>query len=426
MATPDIYLWDMRDVADGAAPEFERAHVTDICLRSLRPPKGARIIGLARDETGISVRVVGVIAGTSRVTTGKDRFRVQPLVRPEPVPWERVTDSLSHSSRRWLDLAFAQLGTNRPQRLSHLAGQEVLASIRHLSVEVEAWMNSLAESETPQTGPEAFRLREERDAVGLAISLADLDVPNEALQADPAASAHGLESAFAGTWLDHEDDALSLDLGRFDTDGSVSMQQMSVARFTAPDFVLEIANVNLKPLDVALGVDLIYRDMLADTFTLLQYKRLTPPPKGSSGRWRYVNEAELERQLDLMDVGESSVQDSRDWRLSPSPFWFKFLRADAFTPNDPLVLPGMYVHADYLRMAISDGSLRTGPRGGFQVNFENTRHISRSGFVELVRRGMAGTTSAQSDRMHQIIMDLAQEREVVVATKRPLPHRSGA
>lgn len=88
-----------------------------------------------------------------------------------------------------------------------------------------------------------------------------------------------------------------------------------------------------------------------------------------------------------------------------------------FTSGDPFVLRGMYVPAEYLQRAIEDGSLRTGPRAGFEVTYANTRYLPRDAFVALVRRGFAGTTKAGSEAVLEVAQERAQTREVVVAMK---------
>ncbi|MDW5327197.1 hypothetical protein [Plantactinospora sp. KLBMP9567] len=78
-------------------------------------------------------------------------------------------------------------------------------------------------------------------------------------------------------------------------------------------------------------------------------------------------------QLGRMNLGPQTPANSRDWRLAPSPFWFKFVKTTDFTPRDRFVLKGMYLPADYLRVAIDDDALQTGARGGFEVTYSNTR-----------------------------------------------------
>jgi hypothetical protein len=118
-----------------------------------------------------------------------------------------------------------------------------------------------------------------------------------------------------------------------------------------------------------------------------------------------------------MDIGPQEPVNSQDWRLTHSPFWFKFVRAEDFTAGDRFVLKGMYVPADYLRLAIMDGSLRTGPRTGFEITYANTRYVPRDVFVELVRRGFAGTTKSGTEAVVEIAAEHALTREVVLALK---------
>ncbi|MGI5146858.1 hypothetical protein ACQEVC_10805 [Plantactinospora sp. CA-294935] len=161
-------------------------------------------------------------------------------------------------------------------------------------------------------------------------------------------------------------------------------------------------------------------DELEQIFTLVQYKRMTLRVTGRGAgteRWAYTGQAELEKQLQRMDIGLNEPVNSRDWRMVPSPFWFKFVRSQGFTAGDPFVLKGMYVPADYLQRAIADGSLRTGPRTGFEVTYGNTRYLPRETFVALVRRGFAGTTKAGSGAVLEVAAQRAQTREVILAMK---------
>jgi hypothetical protein len=79
----------------------------------------------------------------------------------------------------------------------------------------------------------------------------------------------------------------------------------------------------------------------------------------------------------------------------------------------------MYVPADYLKIALSADELRDGPRHGFAVTYQNMKYITRDTFVELVRRGLIGTTRAGTRRMLGVIADLAATDEVVLALKMP-------
>lgn len=192
-----------------------------------------------------------------------------------------------------------------------------------------------------------------------------------------------------------------------------------MARYEQEGVAITVANVNKKPLESVLGVDLVYWDEVNSVFTLVQYKRLmrTQLRDGTQSDWAYRDRRAVQDQLELMKLPRQRKVTSRDWRLSPSPFWFKFVRADAFRASDPKLLRGMYVPADFLTAALADGSLSDGPRGGFQIDHRNTRYVTRDVFVELVKRGLIGTTTSGTRRVLEVIASLSRSDEVVLAIR---------
>jgi hypothetical protein len=265
-----------------------------------------------------------------------------------------------------------------------------------------------------------------RDAVTLAIDLSGVEAPNELLYApgDGFDATAPFGATFNPLWVtDTEDDLLAEDLRRFDPDSKLQMPRAGIARFTNDRWALTVMNVNRKPLEKVLGVDLVYWDELANIFTLVQYKRLTrrgTARKDENQRWSFTHREDLAKQLARMNLGPYEPVDSRDYRMTPSPFWFKFVRQEDFSPGDPFVLRGMYVPADYLRLALEDDSLRTGPRDGFELTSSNTRYLPREPFVELVRRGFAGTTRAGASEVVALADQRSQTHAVVLALKTDL------
>lgn len=75
--------------------------------------------------------------------------------------------------------------------------------------------------------------------------------------------------------------------------------------------------------------------------------------------------------------------------------------------------------SDYLRLGIQSHSF-TGPNGGFVVTYSNTRYLPRDPFVELVRRGYSGTTSAGTAEMARLLATISSEQEIVVVTRSAL------
>ncbi|MFI7024755.1 hypothetical protein ACIBMZ_18760 [Micromonospora sp. NPDC049900] len=435
MPARDVILWALDEVMTDEDQRRTSPRVTDVFYRHSRPKPGALMLGIgsAGDDTdeAAAVVLIGLARRSQQIATGKDRTSITPVFRlPEPVPLRRLQAALPRDVKRRFDLLSRLPHPLDPERLPLQAGAAVVAALHHLSPSAGQWITALHEADEPLTGPHAARLREERDAVSLAIDISGVPAPDDLLYT-PGDGLNPSE-AFGATLnplylidnplsvADNEDDLLTEDLRRFDPHGQLQMRSSSIARFTDDQFALTITNVNRKPLEKALGVDLIYYDELAHIFTLVQYKRMTLRATGrdkSAERWAYTAQAELEEQLQRMDIGLNEPVNSQDWRMVPSPFWFKFVRDQDFTPGDPFVLKGMYVPADYLQRAIADGSLRTGPRTGFEVTYANTRYLPREAFVALVRRGFAGTTKAGSGAVLEVAAQRAQTREVVLALK---------
>lgn len=434
MQLREVVLWDAGDVRwDSEDPE--RRYITDVFHRSARPKTGSLLIGIELattpgPETGRpSVTVLAMARSAQAVATQKDRVRMEPIVRLEaPVPVDELASRLDPPQRR----RFEQAGRPAPLlgvQLSEQLGASVVAALRASSPEAARLLDAWGEAAGVRIdGPRGARLREERDAVQLAIDFARIAPPDEMvrpLEAVPGSLA--LASAFDDYFVtDIEDDLIAEDLRRFDPKGALELRQPSVARVEDDDFALTIVNVNRKPLEKVLGVDLVYWDEVARVFTLVQYKRMTPQSWAKPSlrtTWAFTRRNELQAQLDRMTVGKPRPAGSADWRLAPSPFWFKFVRAEDFVAGDPWVLRGMYVSAEFLRVALRGDELRDGPRNGFAVTYENTKYLTRETFVELVRRGLVGTTAAGTRRVLEVVTQLAAKDEVILALKTPAPRR---
>ncbi|WP_328654508.1 hypothetical protein OG598_12110 [Micromonospora sp. NBC_00330] len=437
MSARDVILWALDEVMIEEDQRRVSTRVTDVFYRNNRPSPGALMLGIGGvgNDTGDAgaVVLIGVARRSQQVATGKDRTSVTPVFRlPKPVPVKRLHDALPQDVKRRIDLLSRMPHPLAPKRLPPQGGAAVVGALQQLSPAVGQWIAALREAGEPLAGPHAARLREERDAVSLAIDISGVSAPDDLLYTpgDGLSPSEPFGATVNPLYLtdnplfvaDNEDDLLAEDLRRFDPHGQLQMRSSSIARFTDDQFTLTITNVNRKPLEKALGVDLIYYDELEQIFTLVQYKRMTRrAARQNSGieRWAHTGQAELEEQLQRMDIGLNEPVNSGDWRMVPSPFWFKFVRDEDFTPGDPFVLKGMYVPADYLQRAIADGSLRTGPRTGFEVTYSNTRYLPREVFVALVRRGFAGTTRAGSAAVLEVASQQARTREVVLVRKTP-------
>jgi hypothetical protein len=424
MPAPDVVLWNAGDVLgdpESAEAEYElSAYVTEIVLRASKPRAKSRLIAIRQGGSGAEIVGVGVVASSQRVATGKDRVRVEPLVRVPGIPVRKVQEEISRGPVD-TDVDLDAPPPLRPRALSAKRGELVLAALAELSPEIADLLTLLRDGADPITGTRGQRIREERDAISFALDVARIDPRADDLRADSPQSGQerGLEGLLAPEAIyDVEDDLIAEDLRRFDKNGTLELTHASAARFTDRGFSLTIVNVNRKGLEKVKGVDLVYWDVPADSYTLVQYKRLTRRHGGEGDeRWAYTDRAELEKALARMDAGQGRMADAAQFRLATSPYWFKFVRADAFTPGDPMVLLGMYVPAEYMRRAVEDGSLLTGAKQGFEVTYGNTRYLARGTFVDLVRKSMVGTTGKQTAEVLQTVNSLAEERQALLAVR---------
>lgn len=446
-----VWLWP----ADDVLPEEEAwnysRHLTDVVARYAKPKVGSILIGIgSRGYPGErdAAFVVGIVKSFQPVATYKDRLRIEPILTFAAVPLDRLMPGLytrpnespstgsegEGEGRRfarppWEDsdglAPWHERPTTiitRPRPLQPSLGSTVVKNLSALVPEFVEFMASVELSGRSTTGLRGGQMREERDAIALAADLADIEIPTSHLAAAARPGAPLTSFIDPAFLVETEDDLLAEDLRRFDAFGSLTMHNSAVARFVDKGFRLTIVNVNRKPLEHVLGVDLVYLDEVEQSFTLVQYKRLTRHtlPRGESvgERWKYTRQADLLRQIDLMDLGTTGeTSSSADWRMVSTPFWFKFVRDEPFRPDDQTVLKGMYVPAEYLKTAIADGSLTTGPQKGFEVTYSNTRYITRSTFVDLTRRRFLGSSGAASARVREIIQTLGEQREVVLSVK---------
>ena len=428
-AQDEVWIWLLDDLMriEPSADEFDmddreyfwerRTYVTDVVNSSHIPPRGAILIGYLSGDVE-RVRALGHVDGVAGTATARVRITVRPLLHLGSLDLAEIAAEAGRSSDR-SSLVAESL---RPRRLDPEDANALLAALIRLRPDVEPWLAGVSQRTEPVPGDRGQRLREERDAIQTGVELSGIELPDTPFIVPGSDVARATAMLNPAVFSDNEDDLIFADLRRFDETGTLEEVSASTSVYRDRGFELQIANVNRKPLEHRLGVDLLYWDKVADSYTLLQYKRLVRVTSNKSGtedddRWQYTRKGELADQLAKMSgFGTHIPISGQDWRIVSNPFWFKFVRSDAFDASDARVLRGMYVPSDYLRLGIKANSF-TGPAGGFVISYSNTRYVPRGPFVELVRRGYSGSTSAASAEIARLLAALAAEQEIVVVTK---------
>ena len=371
---------------------------------------------------GHLILAISQVKRKSPGTTRRQRVRLEPFwLLSTPIDLREIM----RVSDRHVDGAIEEAvfgDPTHPKSFTTRSTDIILNAVADTSDEARFLINRLSLEEEPIAGLDGMRLREERDAVGTSLDLAGLSRSDRPLSDSSedirSGQPFGALNSSLGS-LVHEDDLIAYDLGRFDIIADI--ERLSPAAFTIRDrdIRLTVINVNRKRLEKVHGVDLVYYDEIQDQATAVQYKRLEGVERGNVvKKWVYRRKAELEKQLELMhQPPREAAVSSEEWRISPSPTFFKFVKAEDFDPRSSELLWGMYVPSDYLALGIRDGSFNTGPRGGFEITRHKTRYLSRRVFVELVRRGWIGTCKTDKSSLGRMVKELAVNHEVVFSIR---------
>ena len=188
-----------------------------------------------------------------------------------------------------------------------------------------------------------------------------------------------------------------------------------------------IMNVNRRPLEKVMGVDLVYFHHDYNAFVMIQYKKQLPEVKsarkdGSRTIFRIDSQfkEDLERMKNtLIKIKEFDLPTSKNkllerissYRVFNNPFYFKFCSADGFTIRDTSV-PGFYVPQEYVELYLeSDESL--GDKGG-RVIKENIRNINNDGIIHLIQNGFLGTKGIDCQAIQSLIESLLDRGDSVM------------
>ena len=421
-------LWNIEeDILESFMYHHNRDYLTIVAASDCAPPVGTIVIcGHSSIAPTGRICALGKVQSKQRVATERVRSRIQPFCLLDgPIDTselERLVYRRSdHHVCNALNEGVCSL-TQRPKLFTVRSSAMIIDALRAISDDASGILDDLMRSEVDLEPNDQLRLQEEYDAVSTAVGFAGLSrVARSRLAPDGRlrpGSAFGLAAGRA--YIDNEDDLIAEDLRRFDDSVDLCQLAGSMVRIVDGDVCLTVINVNRKELERVHGVDLVYYDHRTDSAVAVQYKRLERVSTESYGtersKWVYRDKVQLLKQLDLMAPESfAGISDSDDLRLSSSPSFFKFVRAQDFDPNKRTLLKGMYVPDEFLRLGIEEGRFDVGPRGGFRVGYGNTRYFTSDTFIELVRRRWIGTRRTDRSRLAHEVARLAEDDEVVLA-----------
>ena len=231
-----VYLWDANDRLDECR-ERRRDYVTEIVNADYAPPVGALLVGIvdvARRE--LAVEALGVVKSVTRVAQGRRRIRIEPLLLMDALPVDDLLSQLDKKVRGRIDRAGWPLEL-RPTKLPATAADAVLTLLRKDAF-VRVWLTSLDDAQ-PAAGERLQEIQESRDAIGLALEIADLPGLDQAVFSRPSqglAPEDVIASVIKSAHLaDNEEDLIPEDLRRFEKDTHTTLVAGHVAQFRGRD-----------------------------------------------------------------------------------------------------------------------------------------------------------------------------------------------
>ena len=175
---------------------------------------------------------------------------------------------------------------------------------------------------------------------------------------------------------------------------------------------LEVYTANKGPLEIMLGVDLIYINESVGNTVMVQYKMLErhADPVTGSGDWgfRPDNQFELEVARMKLPALNGTIE---DYRLHRSPFYFKFVKRK----GDGESHASFVVSLDHLQHVL-DSPKSKGPKGGVRVSFDSLDgvYLRETDLLGLIRSGYIGTHQIETEALKPIIQAVAEGKRALV------------
>lgn len=294
-------------------------------------------------------------------------------------------------------------------------GRHLLAAVSEFYPELRDELSRLGRPRDVQypRSDRTVRLNEQRDATGLLLDIAG--VGREKLR-EAAAITEDLPSFLRALPDDREVSEESL----INNDVSVIPGMLSIPgvhvdwrMFTQGSNRIHVANANMEPLERTLGVDVIYYNQPADSFVLVQYKRLR---KEGEGGWWYRPDKQFNDEMDRMRRvdGLCGPAPDDDFRLHSEACWIKLCDPSSTVENPESLIRGMYLPRVYFKGFI-ESSKSLGPKGGRRIGWDNVdRYLNNTHFIEMVKAGWIGTHGEASKHLAGIVQEGLHSRKSVV------------
>ena len=210
-----------------------------------------------------------------------------------------------------------------------------------------------------------------------------------------------------------EDNVIRADASQLPGFDAIAPDIKGRAVFVKGDERLVIYTANRLPLERMFGVDLIYINETRGNIVMVQYKMLEEHiNNGKSRDWLFRPNNRLWKEIARMNIPSNTGTEHTDYRLSNSPFFFKFVKRKHVLDDSPKFF---FVSLDHL-IQILESPEGQGPRCGIRLSYETLdgTYLRNTDMIGLIRSGYVGTHRADTQALARIISEGAKGNNAVV------------
>ncbi|GAA1706976.1 hypothetical protein GCM10009745_63550 [Kribbella yunnanensis] len=363
-------------------------------------------VAILIDEGDQTVRWLGRAVPGRRVSTRDRLLKIQELERIDPIPTSAIR-------QYWTD-EVGRLSGEQDGMLTDAEGHQAVDALVAINPHLASIIQRLDRDDASLLGSGARgELRnQERDALGLVLTLANIDRAPLGDWNPPGGDIPFL--AGMPGYVEREDALVDHDLHRFGDWAHNRQTRVGWQTFREGDRRVFVMNANRSAVEHSLGVDMVYYNETRDSFVLVQYKKMRPEmQKGGKRALRYRPDERLSAEVERMQrINEVCAAAGGEYRLNWGASWLKLCDPDPAIEDPTALIRGMYFALDHFRELLVTSR---GPQGGIRIGYDTVdRHLSNTLFIDLVRDGWIGSRGPASDQIKAIIREsLASGRAVL-------------
>lgn len=370
---------------------------------------------------------VCILKKQSKIATGQIRLKATNIIQLEGITKDQLISELPKKMQNRVENYFGEEYKKLPSKL----GEGIFNAIKNLNPDASDSLDNLFEAlnsrrlVSPTSREEDAAV--EKDALGLSLDIFGLDRSDVFKRWERNGKNIGT-SFLSGLreFTMYEDDVINYDLHKFPgfdiLKSDVSSVITGVVEFESQDGEkLTVINANRKPMEKAMGVDLIYFHRRFESFVMIQYKMMDQHSELHKSYYYNPNQKshdeEFERLMKLRKLidKENSPSDLANYRFSSNSLFFKLCKKIELKMDDHSLAPGMYIPLDQWELLLKDGTT-IGAKGGRQFGYHTLgkRYMNKDTFVGLIQAGFIGTRGNASEKLALFIDDAINKGKSVM------------